>query len=51
MYGKTFWGAQRSTFLIDPAGRIARVFPKVSPQTHHEQVLAALGELQADEAG
>lgn len=43
--GKTYWGVQRATFVIDPAGRIARVFPKVSPQTHDDEVLAALGEL------
>jgi peroxiredoxin Q/BCP len=46
-YGRTYWGAQRATFIIDPDGRIARVFPKVSPQTHDEVVLAALAELTA----
>jgi len=45
MYGKTYWGAQRSTFIIDPEGTVAKVFPKVSPKTHDEIVLAALGEL------
>jgi len=45
MYGKTYWGAQRSTFIIDPEGRIAKVFPKVSPATHDEVVLEALDEL------
>ncbi|HEY7256133.1 MAG TPA: thioredoxin-dependent thiol peroxidase [Solirubrobacterales bacterium] len=47
MYGKTYWGVQRATFLIDPEGTIARVFPKVSPKTHDEVVLEALAELQA----
>jgi thioredoxin-dependent peroxiredoxin len=47
MYGKTFMGVMRSTFIIDPEGRVARVFPKVSPKTHDEIVLAALGELGA----
>jgi thioredoxin-dependent peroxiredoxin len=47
MYGRTFWGAQRSTYIIDPEGTIAKVFPKVSPKTHDEVVLAALGELSA----
>ena len=47
MYGKTYWGAQRSTFIIDPDGTVASVFPKVSPKTHDEIVLAALGELSA----
>jgi peroxiredoxin Q/BCP len=45
MYGKKYWGVQRSTFLIDPEGRIARVFPKVSPKTHDEVLLEALAEL------
>ena len=45
MYGRTYMGAVRATFVIDPAGRIARIFPKVSPKTHDEVVLAALGQL------
>jgi thioredoxin-dependent peroxiredoxin len=45
--GKTYWGGQRATFIIGPDGRIARVFPKVSPKTHDEVVLGALGELAA----
>ena len=45
MAGKTYWGVQRATFIIGPDGRIARVIPKVSPKTHDEVVLAALGEL------
>jgi peroxiredoxin Q/BCP len=47
MYGRTSMGALRATFVIDPSGRVARVFPKVSPKTHDEVVLAALGELGA----
>lgn len=45
MYGKTYWGAQRATFLIDPEGVVQHVIPKVSPKTHDEQVLAKLDEL------
>jgi thioredoxin-dependent peroxiredoxin len=45
MYGKKYWGVQRATFLIDPEGKIAKVFPKVSPKAHDEVVLAALAEL------
>jgi peroxiredoxin Q/BCP len=45
MYGKTYMGVQRATFLIDPDGKVAKVFPKVSPNTHDEVVLEALGEL------
>jgi peroxiredoxin Q/BCP len=47
MYGKRYWGVQRATFLIDPEGRIAKAFPKVSPKTHDDVVLGALSELSA----
>lgn len=43
--GRTYWGVERTTFVIDPEGRIARIFPKVSPETHDGEVLAALEEL------
>ena len=45
LYGKTYLGVQRATFVIDPDGTVAKVFPKVSPKTHDELVLEALGEL------
>ena len=44
MYGRKYWGNARATFVIDPDGRIARVFPKVSPKTHDDVVLEALAE-------
>ena len=47
MYGKTYMGLQRATFVIDADGKVANVFPKVSPKTHDEVVLEALGELSA----
>jgi peroxiredoxin Q/BCP len=47
MYGKTYWGAQRSTFVIDEEGIVRKVIKKVKPETHDEEVLAALGELSA----
>jgi thioredoxin-dependent peroxiredoxin len=47
MYGRNYWGALRATFVIDPQGTVARVFPKVSPKTHDEIVLEALDELGA----
>jgi thioredoxin-dependent peroxiredoxin len=47
MYGRHYWGNLRTTFVIDGDGRIARVFPKVSPKTHDEVVLEALAELTA----
>jgi peroxiredoxin Q/BCP len=42
MYGKTYSGVQRATFLIDADGKVAHVIPKASPKTHDEQVLALL---------
>ncbi len=45
MYGKTYMGVDRATFLIDPEGSVAKVFPKVSPKTHDEVVLEALSQL------
>jgi peroxiredoxin Q/BCP len=45
MYGKTYWGVQRATFIIDAEGRVAHVIPKASPKTHDEQVLAVLADL------
>jgi thioredoxin-dependent peroxiredoxin len=42
MYGKTYMGVRRSTFLIDPEGVVAHVIPKASPNTHDEVVLEAL---------
>jgi peroxiredoxin Q/BCP len=47
MRGNSYWGVQRATFVIDADGRIARVFPKVSPKTHDDVVLEALDELGA----
>jgi len=47
MYGKKYWGVQRATFVIDPDGSIAKVFPKVSPKTHDDVVLKTLAELAA----
>lgn len=45
MYGNKYMGVQRSTFLIDPDGVIAKVFPKVQPKQHDRLVLKALAEL------
>jgi len=46
-YGRTYMGTARRTFLIDPQGRIARVWPKVRPEGHPAEVLAALDEARA----
>jgi peroxiredoxin Q/BCP len=42
MYGKTYMGTERTTFVIGPDGKINAVFPKVKPDEHLDQVLAAL---------
>jgi peroxiredoxin Q/BCP len=47
MYGKRYMGIQRATFIVGPDGTIAKAFPKVSPKTHDDVVLEALGELTA----
>ena len=47
MYGKKYMGVQRATFIVGPGGKIAKVFPKVSPKTHDDLVLKALTELAA----
>ena len=41
-YGKTFMGIERSTFLIDSDGNVAKVMRKVKPDTHADDVLASL---------
>ena len=42
MYGRTFLGVQRATFIIDPDGIVKHVIPKASPRTHDDEVLTAL---------
>jgi peroxiredoxin Q/BCP len=45
-YGRTYFGVIRSTFIIDGEGMVAKAFPNVSPKTHDDVILAALGELK-----
>jgi thioredoxin-dependent peroxiredoxin len=45
MYGRTYWGNSRTTFIIDGAGVVRHVIPKVTPKTHDDEVLVALGSL------
>ena len=47
MYGRTYWGVSRSTFIVDEDGIVAHVIPKASPKTHDDVVLNALGEMAA----
>ena len=46
-YGRTYWGIVRSSFLIDPEGRVARAWPRVKADGHAANVLAALEEARA----
>ena len=45
MYGRTYMGALRATFIIDAGGVVRHVIPKASPKTHDDDVLAALSAL------
>lgn len=49
MYGKKSMGIQRSTFLIDTTGKVAKVWQRVKVDGHDEQVLAALKSLASAE--
>ena len=49
-YGKTYMGVARTTFLVDPQGRIARSWSKVKPEGHAADVIAALDEAQASQS-
>lgn len=47
MYGKKSMGIQRSTYLIDAEGKVAKVWQRVKVEGHDEQVLEALKEINA----
>lgn len=47
MYGKEYMGIARTTFLIDPDGKIAEVYPKVQVKEHHKEVLEDLKEFRS----
>jgi thioredoxin-dependent peroxiredoxin len=49
MYGREYEGILRTTVVIDPEGRIARVFPKVKVKDHADDVLGALKEMRVGE--
>lgn len=42
MYGKKFWGIERTTFIVDSEGKIAKVFPRVQVDGHSAEVLETL---------
>ena len=45
-YGRTYMGTVRSTYLIDPQGRLAQAWPKLRVKGHADAVLQALREAQ-----
>jgi peroxiredoxin Q/BCP len=45
MYGKKYMGVARTTFIIDKNGKIARVFEKVKPEGHNQEIISALKNL------
>lgn len=42
MYGRKYMGVERSTFIIDPTGKIAHILTKVAPKTHADEVMSWL---------
>ena len=44
--GKTYMGISRTSFLIDPTGTIAKIYPQVKPQEHTEDILRDLAQLK-----
>lgn len=46
MYGRKYMGVARTTYLIDPQGKVAHRWEKVKPARHDEEVLAKLDELR-----
>lgn len=44
MYGRTYWGNERTTFVLGRDGRVAQVLRKVKPAEHDQEALAALAE-------
>jgi thioredoxin-dependent peroxiredoxin len=44
MFGKEYWGVERSTFLIDAEGRIEQVYRRVTPEGHASELLGVLSD-------
>ena len=49
-YGKRYWGIVRSSYLIDPDGKVVRAWPRVKADGHAAEVLQALAEARAERA-
>jgi len=43
MYGKTYMGVERTTYIVDESGKVRKIFRKVKAQGHAAEVVAALG--------
>jgi peroxiredoxin Q/BCP len=50
-WGRKYWGVARTTFVIDPAFRIAKVFENVEPDNHGFEVAAVVAALNLPDAG
>jgi peroxiredoxin Q/BCP len=48
LYGRTYWGIERSTFIIDGRGVVRAVFRKVKVDGHAQEVLAALKQVTGE---
>jgi len=46
LYGRKYMGTLRTSFLIDPKGKIAKIYEKVKPEIHAEQILEDLKKLK-----
>lgn len=46
MFGRKYMGINRTTFIIDPSGRLARVIEKVNPLGHAAEVASAIESLR-----
>lgn len=51
MYGKKYWGVVRTTFIIDGDGQIAKVFEKVKPENHGDEVADSIAASNVRDGG
>ena len=49
LYGREYYGVERTTFLIDPDGRVVKIWPKVKVKDHVEEVLEFLKKIKGGE--
>jgi peroxiredoxin Q/BCP len=48
MYGKSYMGISRTTFVVDPDGRVAKIFEGVDPDGHADEILKYLDTVRSD---